>query len=248
MNYKRIYDEIINNARKRGNNKHTLKYYTERHHILPKCQGGTNDLHNLVLLTGREHYICHKILFKLNPDNYKLGTSWILMHRVVDNNDKNSKTYHRLKEAFSKLCSKRMQEYYLNPENSERELARIEKIKKFQKNYRKNSNINHRVSLSMKLAHANRTADEKLIIGENISKARKDAWDTKSDDYKNQYKSACALVWVDRKCRSIKISDLIFNRLGLAYKYVIDNSMFTKSLAVFKNYIKDGRIDGWHYV
>lgn len=48
--------------------------------------------------------------------------------------------------------------------------------------------------------------------------------------------------------RSIKINDLIFTRLGLAYRCVMDNSMFTKSLAVFKNYIKDERINGWYYI
>jgi DNA-binding cell septation regulator SpoVG len=69
MNYQRIYDEIINNAKSRGLNKKLLNGYFEKHHIVPRCLNGTNDKDNLVLLTGREHYLCHKILWKTNKEN-----------------------------------------------------------------------------------------------------------------------------------------------------------------------------------
>lgn len=39
--------------------------YTERHHILPKSLGGSNDQSNLVALTAREHFICHQLLVKM---------------------------------------------------------------------------------------------------------------------------------------------------------------------------------------
>lgn len=37
----------------------------ETHHIIPKCMNGTNDQSNLVTLTIREHYICHRLLTKM---------------------------------------------------------------------------------------------------------------------------------------------------------------------------------------
>jgi len=46
MNYQRIHDAIIDRARNR-----TLTGYTERHHVIPRCLGGTNDKENLVKLT-----------------------------------------------------------------------------------------------------------------------------------------------------------------------------------------------------
>lgn len=61
-------------------NKYCLWYYTiiqqaqsrtsipeviEKHHIIPKSLGGTNDSSNLVSLTPREHYICHLLLTKM---------------------------------------------------------------------------------------------------------------------------------------------------------------------------------------
>lgn len=68
MNYQKIYDSIIERGRTRGLDKNALDYYTEKHHATPRCMGGSNDNSNLVLLTTREHYICHLILAVLHPD------------------------------------------------------------------------------------------------------------------------------------------------------------------------------------
>jgi len=68
MDYKCIYDKIIERAKNESRKKNNGIYY-ERHHILPKCLGGLDNKLNLVLLTGREHFICHKLLVKIYPDN-----------------------------------------------------------------------------------------------------------------------------------------------------------------------------------
>jgi len=39
--------------------------YYESHHIIPRCLGGDNKKTNLVLLTAKEHYICHLLLIKM---------------------------------------------------------------------------------------------------------------------------------------------------------------------------------------
>lgn len=39
--------------------------YTERHHIIPKSLNGSDSRDNLVRLTTREHFICHKLLTKM---------------------------------------------------------------------------------------------------------------------------------------------------------------------------------------
>jgi phosphoglycolate phosphatase-like HAD superfamily hydrolase len=49
-----------------------LDSYTERHHIIPRCIGGTDVKENLVDLTAREHFICHRLLVNIHPDNNKL--------------------------------------------------------------------------------------------------------------------------------------------------------------------------------
>lgn len=58
--YTRVYNKIITQAKSRVND-----CYTEKHHIIPKSLGGTNDIDNIVVLTAKEHYICHLLLIKM---------------------------------------------------------------------------------------------------------------------------------------------------------------------------------------
>lgn len=53
--------------------------YHERHHIIPKCMGGTNDEDNLIDLFAKEHFIAHKLLALEHPDNNKLVLAWTMM-------------------------------------------------------------------------------------------------------------------------------------------------------------------------
>jgi hypothetical protein len=61
--YKTIYHAIVDQARSRGLKKTGLSYF-EIHHILPTSLGGTDTPDNKVLLTAREHFICHLLLTK----------------------------------------------------------------------------------------------------------------------------------------------------------------------------------------
>lgn len=58
--YTRIYNSIVAQAKSRVNS-----CYTEKHHIIPKSLGGTNDINNIVELTAKEHYLCHLLLIKM---------------------------------------------------------------------------------------------------------------------------------------------------------------------------------------
>ena len=83
MDYQRIHDSIILNA-KRKNRKKLKKtnkdyVYYENHHIIPRCMGGTNDKENLVLLTAKEHYMIHKLLTIIYPSNRSFGYTLIRM-------------------------------------------------------------------------------------------------------------------------------------------------------------------------
>ena len=39
--------------------------YLEKHHVIPKSMGGKNTPENLVLLTARQHFVCHLLLTKM---------------------------------------------------------------------------------------------------------------------------------------------------------------------------------------
>ncbi len=66
--YYTVYFNIIGRAlsRKLPNN-----IYSEKHHIIPKSIGGSNNNDNLVRLTAREHFICHLLLPKMVSGDHK---------------------------------------------------------------------------------------------------------------------------------------------------------------------------------
>jgi hypothetical protein len=76
MNYTKIYNQLIERAR---NRKPEKDGYYERHHIIPKCMGGSNDIDNLVKLTYREHFIAHWLLHRETPDNKSLAAGFHIM-------------------------------------------------------------------------------------------------------------------------------------------------------------------------
>ena len=67
MDYKRIYDALIERGRNR-----VIEGYSESHHIVPRCMGGSDDADNLVRLTPEEHYVAHQLLVKIYPGNPNL--------------------------------------------------------------------------------------------------------------------------------------------------------------------------------
>lgn len=83
MNYKKIYDQIIDRAKNRS-----LTEYCEKHHIIPKCMGGSDDSNNIVKLTAREHFLCHWILHELYPNDYKLTYAFDKMSHIKSNSAK----------------------------------------------------------------------------------------------------------------------------------------------------------------
>lgn len=62
MNYKKHYDLLIERSKNR-----VLEGYVEKHHIVPRCLGGTDDKENLAMLTPEEHFLAHQLLIRLNP-------------------------------------------------------------------------------------------------------------------------------------------------------------------------------------
>jgi len=96
MDYQKIYNQIIERAQNRK-----LEGYKERHHIIPKCMGGSNDKSNLVELTAREHFLCHWLLYRIYPNDRKIIYSFWLMSSRRIYNTTSSRIYHEAKIALS---------------------------------------------------------------------------------------------------------------------------------------------------
>lgn len=69
MDYRKIYDAIIERAKAREKPNERL----EIHHIVPRSLGGTDKLENLVALTIREHYVAHLVFDKANGATTSFG-------------------------------------------------------------------------------------------------------------------------------------------------------------------------------
>jgi len=100
MNYKKIYKSIIIRAKTRP----LIEGYSERHHIIPRCMSGSDDEKNIAILTPEEHFICHQLLVKMQPNNLKLAFAANMM--CVDKGDgcrNNNKRFGWLKRKLSLL-------------------------------------------------------------------------------------------------------------------------------------------------
>ena len=97
MNHKKIYELLIEKAKNRTMN---VQIYTETHHIIPRCLGGTEDAFNLVELTGREHFIAHVLLAKIHG-----GPLIHAAHMMSNMGRYNNRSYAWLREAHAKRIS-----------------------------------------------------------------------------------------------------------------------------------------------
>lgn len=67
--YSRWYNKIIQYRLK-----NQPEGYVEKHHIIPRCLGGLDTKNNIVRLTAREHFICHRLLVYMTEgtNQYKM--------------------------------------------------------------------------------------------------------------------------------------------------------------------------------
>jgi hypothetical protein len=86
--------------------------YHERHHIVPRCMGGTDDKENLIDLFAEEHFEAHKLLAFENPGNDKLIYAWWAMSHLKDKNQKrvevSAEDYKEAKSKYQEVCKQRM--------------------------------------------------------------------------------------------------------------------------------------------
>lgn len=131
MNYQKHYDSLIRKASKRTIQENI---YTERHHIVPVCLGGSDEDTNIVVLTPEEHYVAHQLLVKVHPSNSKLIYAAMMMVASSKlHGARNNKCYGWLKIKFYEnhpAKNKETIEKILNHKNTkERNRRNSEKLK-----------------------------------------------------------------------------------------------------------------------
>lgn len=120
------YYNIVNRGKERN-----ISIYTEKHHIIPKSLGGSNESSNLVKLTPREHYICHLLLVKMTTglSKAKMTHAVVAYATWTTNNHKrnvvvNSRTIDMLKKSRAIFMTEEMNK----PENKLRSSLGAKKV------------------------------------------------------------------------------------------------------------------------
>jgi hypothetical protein len=109
MDYNKIYLSIIRHAKSQTRSK-CLGYY-ESHHIIPKSLGGSNKKENLVLLTAREHFLCHYLLVKMHKNNKLYYNKMLHAFVLLKGSNRyqsryvNSRLYESLKKEYAVIRS-----------------------------------------------------------------------------------------------------------------------------------------------
>jgi hypothetical protein len=106
--YTAFYYKIIASAQERNYTK-TLNDGYQTHHIIPRCFGGTNDITNLVVLTYKEHRVCHRLLINMtaNDAKYKMMYAYKLFNKHYDTSGAPTPQIYSTPESYIKMVKTR---------------------------------------------------------------------------------------------------------------------------------------------
>ena len=173
--YNSWYFSIISKAQSENRTKGGDIYY-ENHHILPKSLGGSNNKDNLVLLTAREHYLCHYLLTKFTSGEYK--TKMIFAFNLMNSSSnfhqryKNSKLFEKNKILLSKIQKER---YISN--NTRIKMSKSAKNKTFSNTHKQNLSKSKLAELNPFYGkHHSIEAKLKISMSKQTSQLGKNNW------------------------------------------------------------------------
>lgn len=138
--------------------------YTETHHILPRSFKGSNSNENLIILTAREHYIAHWMLW-LAYKNPQMTGAFMMMHsfNYKQKREYNSRRYELLKKDYSELKKITM----LGEGNPFYGKKHTDEARQYLSDIKTGINVSWNTGLT-------KDTSEKLIeVGKNISKSVK---------------------------------------------------------------------------
>lgn len=147
-----------------------IEGFLEKHHITPRCMGGSDDTENLVLLPPRAHFMAHELLHRAYPDHRGLAHAFAMMavNNPYQKRESSSRMYAKAKIARSKaLTGSKLPEWI-------KEKMRVPK--KHTENYKKPKTAEHAANISKSLK--GRIKSQSHI--ESIAEANRKHYDEKS--------------------------------------------------------------------
>lgn len=156
MNYLKTYYNLLTRAKRENRQRGDGRYY-EAHHVKPNCLGGKF----LVLLTAREHYIAHFLLYKHfkkhgnKNQKIKMARAWKAMtFSSHDNIERyNSHTFELARIAFNESMSGESHPFYGKKHSDETRKVISDKLLS-------NTEWRNNASLNMKEVRKNVTKEQ----------------------------------------------------------------------------------------
>lgn len=127
MNIKKHYNLLIEKRKKS-----VPEGIVEKHHIVPKCLGGSDDVSNIVSLTPREHFVAHWMLTKIYDDRKIVYAFFCMMRDPRGYRGFNSHYYDRIKRAYK--SEQRHRFLTNNPMWNEEARKKVSELRKGEKN------------------------------------------------------------------------------------------------------------------
>lgn len=102
--YTKWYFSIVEKARLEARSKKNCYY--ESHHSIPKSLGGSDKIDNKVLLTAKEHFICHLLLCRMTKEGSNERAKMLHAFMLMRGNNcwqfrYVGKTYNLIKKEYS---------------------------------------------------------------------------------------------------------------------------------------------------
>ena len=105
--YERWYNTLISTRKLRT---FPDNVYTEKHHIIPRSLGGSNEPSNIVKLSPREHFIAHLLLARIHSGARGMRMVHALRRMLTGGNGNryipNSRMYQIVRTLSMEKCSK----------------------------------------------------------------------------------------------------------------------------------------------
>jgi hypothetical protein len=120
--YSKYYYNIVARAKSR-----TLAHgtYVEKHHVIPRSLGGSNEPENIVKLTAKEHLICHRLLIRMTTGIQKSKMAFAAWRMVFSSSKHKrfkvtARVYESIKIEMSKAAKERSKSYRHSTESKQK--------------------------------------------------------------------------------------------------------------------------------
>lgn len=163
MNYQWHYDSLISTRKERA--REEGKYY-ERHHIIPRSMGGTDDESNIVYLTAREHFLAHWMLWKIYR-NKQMAFAFYSMQKFK-NNTQDRKIFSSIAYEEAKIA----RSFFISENNRKTKTGHVkseETREKLSEHFRNMIRTDqHKKHISQSLSGKKKTAEHRQNLSHSL--------------------------------------------------------------------------------